>query len=228
MMISRISLEASFVLAILTGAALASAQPSAQPMTLPSGVEATPGGKLSAASSASEVRVSIEEIKVRTGTRAPLISSPFGWRTDPIRGARRRHAGVDLPGRSGTSIHATGPGVVSRAGWAGGYGKLIEIEHPGGIRTRFGHLSRILVGRGERVVPGQRIGAMGSTGRSTGPHLHYEVRVNDTAADPLRYMGQATTRSTYITHWGEERTTEARWTGWPEATLGTLPQAVIR
>jgi murein DD-endopeptidase MepM/ murein hydrolase activator NlpD len=155
------------------------------------------------------------------------ISSPFGWRSDPIQGARRRHAGVDLPGPSGARIFATGSGTVRFAGWSRGYGNMIEVDHPGGVRTRFGHLARIFVRPGTAVSQGQIIGAMGSTGRSTGTHLHYEVRVGGQPVNPLGYIGQ--TATTYQTLWSETPEVAPRWTGWASgASLPSLPQSIIR
>src|SRR3546814_16364619 len=87
------------------------------------------------------------------------------------------HAGVDIPGPIGTPIYATADGIVERAGRAGGYGNLVEIDHGKGIETRYGHLSKILVKPNQRVKRGQGVALMGSTGRSTGRHLHYEVRI---------------------------------------------------
>jgi murein DD-endopeptidase MepM/ murein hydrolase activator NlpD len=155
------------------------------------------------------------------------ISSPFGWRSDPIRGIRRRHAGIDLPGPSGARIFATGAGIVRFAGWARGYGNMIEVDHPGGVRTRFGHLARIFVSPGTRVGQGQIIGAMGSTGRSTGTHLHYEVRVGGEPVNPLAYLGQ--TATTYETSWSEPGEVAPRWAGWAsESGAPGLPQSRIR
>ena len=116
------------------------------------------------------------------------ISSPFGWRADPILGIKRRHDGVDLPGASGTPIFATGAGVVRIAGWARGYGNFIEILHPGGIATRYGHLSRYDVVPGQEVRRGDIIAFSGATGRATSPHLHFEVRMGGAAVNPHPYL----------------------------------------
>lgn len=169
----------------------------------------------------------IETIGSTVSARRLSISSPFGWRSDPIRGIRRRHAGIDLPGPSGARIFATGAGIVRFAGWAKGYGNMIEVDHPAGVRTRFGHLARILVSPGMRVGQGQIIGAMGSTGRSTGTHLHYEVRVSGRAVDPFGYLGQ--TATTYETIWSEPGEVAPRWAGWvSESSSPSLPQSTIR
>lgn len=116
------------------------------------------------------------------------VTSNFGMRGDPFHGGRRMHAGMDMGGRVGMPIYATGDGYVRRSRWAGGYGNLVEIEHGYGYQTRFGHLSRSLVQEGQFVRRGQMIALMGSTGRSTGPHLHYEVRIGGRPVDPSGYM----------------------------------------
>jgi murein DD-endopeptidase MepM/ murein hydrolase activator NlpD len=116
------------------------------------------------------------------------FTSMFGVRSDPFRGSAAMHAGVDIPGAMGTPIYATADGVVSHAGRQGGYGNLIEINHGHGIETRYGHLSKILVADNTRVHRGQIIGLMGSTGRSTGTHLHYEVRIDGRAINPVPFL----------------------------------------
>ncbi|MBB3912429.1 M23 family metallopeptidase [Sphingomonas desiccabilis] len=117
------------------------------------------------------------------------VSSRFGLRTDPFHGRATDHRGVDLPGAPGTPVLAAATGVVRVAGRRGGYGELIELAHADGSATRYAHLSRILVQPGEMVEQGQVIGRMGSTGRSTGSHLHFEYRVGGVPVDPLRYLG---------------------------------------
>ena len=115
-------------------------------------------------------------------TRA--VTSGFGWRVHPVLGGLRAHSGVDLAAPYGTPIVATTDGVVGAAGTRGGYGLFVAVEH-GNLETRYGHMSRLNVVAGQRVRKGDVIGYVGSTGRSTGPHLHYEVRVNGRAVDPL-------------------------------------------
>lgn len=115
-------------------------------------------------------------------------TSGFGVRSDPFRHSAAMHAGIDLAGPLGTPIYATADGVVSYASWMHGYGNLIEIEHGKAIETRYGHLSKILVSPNMRVKRGQLIGLMGSTGRSTGSHLHYEVRLDGRAVNPVPYL----------------------------------------
>ncbi len=119
------------------------------------------------------------------------FTSNFGIRSDPFRGTAAMHAGVDIPGPSGTPIYATADGVVSHAGRQGGYGNMVEINHGKGIATRYGHLSKIIVADNTRVKRGQLIALMGSTGRSTGPHLHYEVRIDGHAVNPVPFLTTA-------------------------------------
>jgi murein DD-endopeptidase MepM/ murein hydrolase activator NlpD len=116
------------------------------------------------------------------------FTSNFGVRSDPFNGHRAMHAGVDIPGAHGTNIYATADGVVNRAGWVGGYGNLVELDHGRGIMTRYGHLSSFVVAPGARVTRGQLIAHMGSTGRSTGTHLHYEVRIDGNAVNPVPFL----------------------------------------
>lgn len=119
------------------------------------------------------------------------FTSNFGIRSDPFRGTAAFHAGVDIPGPMGTPVYATADGIVDRAERAGGYGNMIEINHGKGIQTRYGHLSKILVAPFARVRRGQLIALMGSTGRSTGPHLHYEVRIDGAAVNPVPFLQNA-------------------------------------
>jgi murein DD-endopeptidase MepM/ murein hydrolase activator NlpD len=119
--------------------------------------------------------------------RHPLTSG-FGLRAHPLLGGVRPHLGVDLAAQTGTPVRATADGVVSLAGARGGYGLAVELQHVTGMQTRYGHLSRIYVALGQRVRKGDVIGLVGSTGRSTGPHLHYETRRNGQAVDPTPFM----------------------------------------
>ncbi|MDE1174644.1 MAG: peptidoglycan DD-metalloendopeptidase family protein [Parvibaculaceae bacterium] len=116
------------------------------------------------------------------------ITSPFGGRTDPFTGRQLFHAGLDLAARYGSVIHAPAPGIVSFAGWKPQYGQLIEIDHGGGFVTRYAHLSEIDVKAGQKVSWQTRIGHLGSTGRSTGPHLHYEIWYNGIVRDPAKFL----------------------------------------
>lgn len=133
-------------------------------------------------------QMSIPSAKPVTGV---TFTSGYGVRSDPFRGGAAMHAGVDLAGPIGTAIYATADGIVGRATWANGYGNLVELEHGRGIQTRYGHLSQILVKQGQRVKRGDLIAKMGSTGRSTGSHLHYEVRLEGEAVSPLPYLQTA-------------------------------------
>ena len=116
------------------------------------------------------------------------LTSGFGVRSDPFRGGAAMHSGVDIPGPVGTPIYATADGIIGRTGWVGGYGNLVEIDHGKGIQTRYGHLSAIRAVAGTRVKRGDLIGLMGSTGRSTGSHLHYEVRLDGRAVNPTPFL----------------------------------------
>ena len=131
-------------------------------------------------------------ISVSVPSRMPLndsrLTSGYGMRTHPVTGGRKRHSGIDLAAPTGTPVYATADGLVERANWFSSYGKFIKIDHGGSMETRFAHLSRIAVSAGERVTKGQLIGYVGSTGRSTGPHLHYEVRIDGVAVNPMPYM----------------------------------------
>lgn len=119
------------------------------------------------------------------------FTSAFGVRSDPFRGDPTMHAGIDLASPTGTPIYATADGVVGRAEWYGGYGNMVDIEHGKGIATRYGHMSRIVAHPGERVKRGDLIGYVGSTGRSTGSHLHYEVRIDGRAVNPIPFLQSA-------------------------------------
>jgi murein DD-endopeptidase MepM/ murein hydrolase activator NlpD len=117
------------------------------------------------------------------------FTSSYGVRSDPFRGTRAMHAGIDLAGPIGTPIYATADGIVGRSEYnSGGYGNLVEINHGRGIQTRYGHLSRSLVSAGQHVKRGDMIAMMGSTGRSTGSHLHYEVRIDGKAVNPVPFL----------------------------------------
>jgi murein DD-endopeptidase MepM/ murein hydrolase activator NlpD len=117
------------------------------------------------------------------------ISSHFGFRSDPITGHTAFHSGVDFAAVPGSHVIATGPGVVSFAGYKTGYGNVVEITHPTGYVTLYGHNSRNLVHEGETVRKGQAVAVIGSTGRSTGTHVHFEVERNGSPVNPARYLG---------------------------------------
>ncbi len=119
-----------------------------------------------------------------TGT----ITSPFGYRPNPFGGGMEFHQGLDIAAPTGTTVTAAAGGTIISAGWYGGYGNYILIDHGGGMATGYGHLSQIFVSAGQQVQKGQAIGAVGSTGMSTGPHLHFEVRINGKPTDPAAYL----------------------------------------
>jgi murein DD-endopeptidase MepM/ murein hydrolase activator NlpD len=125
--------------------------------------------------------------------RKPVVgevefTSGFGIRTDPFLGRPAMHTGLDFRAAMGDPVRATANGKVVSSGWAGGYGRMIEIDHGNGLSTRYGHLSEIGVRVGDQIKIGQVIGAVGSTGRSTGPHLHYETRIEGEAVDPQKFL----------------------------------------
>ena len=124
-------------------------------------------------------------IKPLSGGR---LSSGFGGRKAPTKGASTNHKGIDWATPIGTAIYASSGGTVTKAGWGSGYGYVIYIKHPDGRETRYGHLSKVLVSPGQSVKQGQKIALSGNTGRSTGPHLHFEIRINGVAVNPLKYL----------------------------------------
>jgi murein DD-endopeptidase MepM/ murein hydrolase activator NlpD len=148
-------------------------------------------------------KVAAEEAQAKTNSRTSVIirgtgvmvypsdastSSPFGWRMHPVLGYRRFHAGLDFAASYGSTIRAADSGTVIFAGWYGGYGRAVIIDHGKGITTLYGHTSELYVADGQPVERGQAIAAVGSTGLSTGPHLHFEVRRNGTPVDPANYL----------------------------------------
>ena len=130
---------------------------------------------------------------VAVPVRKPVIgevdmSSPFGMRMDPFMKGPAIHTGIDLRGDKGDPVRVTANGTVSIASWQGGYGNMVEVDHGNGFSTRYGHMSEIDVKVGQAVRIGQTLGKIGSTGRSTGPHLHYETRINDEPVDPQKFL----------------------------------------
>ncbi|MFZ2587361.1 MAG: M23 family metallopeptidase [Alphaproteobacteria bacterium] len=116
------------------------------------------------------------------------MSSTFGWRIDPVRGGRAMHSGFDIADSVGTPVVSAGEGVVVFAGWRFGYGNLIEVKHTGGFSSRYAHLSKRFAVEGQRVQPGDLIALMGNTGRSTGSHLHFEIRKDGQALNPYPFI----------------------------------------
>jgi murein DD-endopeptidase MepM/ murein hydrolase activator NlpD len=134
---------------------------------------------------------SIVDLKRHTPSIWPThgyISSGFGYRRHPIRRSISFHSGIDIANCRGTKVYATACGVVDFAGWQSGYGKFVSIDHGYGIKTKYGHLQKILVEVGQKVRRGELIGTMGSSGVSTGPHLQYEVRILNNPVNPLNYI----------------------------------------
>ncbi len=116
------------------------------------------------------------------------FSSLYGSRIHPVSGGRKNHDGIDMAAPTGTPIYATADGRVEMAQWYGGYGNFVELDHGGNVETRYGHMSRMNVSAGQKVKKGDLLGWVGSTGRSTGPHLHYEVRIAGKAVNPQPYL----------------------------------------
>jgi len=122
------------------------------------------------------------------------INNEFGFRRSPFGGRTYEfHAGMDIDGERGDQVIAPANGIVTEAGWKGGYGNMVEVDHGNGLKTRYGHLSKIEVEVGETLTRGQVMAFVGSTGRSTGPHLHYELRLNDRPINPRRFLPQEAT-----------------------------------
>jgi murein DD-endopeptidase MepM/ murein hydrolase activator NlpD len=117
------------------------------------------------------------------------INNEFGFRRNPFGGRTYEfHAGMDIDGERGDLVVAPAAGTVTKAGWQGGYGNMVEVDHGNGLITRYGHMSKLNVAVGDTITRGQLIGFVGSTGRSTGPHLHYELRLNEHPINPRRFL----------------------------------------
>ncbi|PDT42711.1 MULTISPECIES: M23 family metallopeptidase [Sinorhizobium] len=145
-----------------------------------------------------ETRNAARKLPLESPAPASDVTSSFGNRLDPFLGRLALHAGIDFRAATGTRIRSTAAGTVTTAGHAGGYGNMIEIDHGNGVSTRYAHLASILVHVGDRVETDQVIAQSGSTGRSTGPHLHYEVRLNGLAVDPMRFLRAGTRLAGYL------------------------------
>lgn len=144
------------------------------------------------------VRSTAESLPFRNPAPGKLVTSPFGNRKDPFFGTLALHTGTDFHFSPGEKIKATAPGKVVAAGWTGGYGNMVEIDHGDGISTRYGHMEQVLVKVGDKVDQGGMVGLAGSTGRSTGTHLHYEVRENGHPVDPMYFINAGTKLASYI------------------------------
>jgi murein DD-endopeptidase MepM/ murein hydrolase activator NlpD len=148
----------------------------------------SPATKVASIPSAATYRPASVSIPSRMPVNGAALTSGFGMRWHPVIGGRHQHKGVDLAQPVGSPVYATADGVVSRADWFSSYGLYISLEHGGNIQTRYGHLSRLNVAAGQTVHKGDLIGYVGTTGRSTGPHLHYEVRIAGVAVNPIPYL----------------------------------------
>jgi murein DD-endopeptidase MepM/ murein hydrolase activator NlpD len=137
------------------------------------------------------LRAMVKVLPVTAPLEAYEVSSPFGVRGDPENGHAGFHTGIDLTAPYMSPIYATAPGVVTYAGYRNDYGKVVEIDHGNGIATRYAHMHRYTVSVGQRVAAHTQIGFLGSTGRATGPHVHYEVLVNGEPQDPEKFFGLA-------------------------------------
>lgn len=164
-------------------------------------------GKINGAVTKVEVAVpSINPVEIMK------FSSGYGYRSAPTRGASRNHKGIDIPGPVGTPIYATADGMIGRAQWVSGYGKYVEINHGNAVQTRYGHLSAMNVTPGQRIRKGDILGYMGSTGRSTGSHLHYEVRIAGEAINPVAFLSPATSAANLLL---AAKTTDSKAMGGP-------------
>jgi len=137
-----------------------------------------------------EKRVKERLLPTTLPVKEAFLGSPFGHRSDPILGQRAMHEGIDFNAESGTPVVAAADGVVITAGWQSDFGNMIEVDHGDGLTTRYAHLSRMNIKTGSLVKRGERIGAVGSTGRSTGSHLHFEVRMLGVAQNPASFLKQ--------------------------------------
>jgi murein DD-endopeptidase MepM/ murein hydrolase activator NlpD len=131
-------------------------------------------------------------------TKLRSVSSLYGMRQHPRYNSWKMHEGIDLAAPIGTTVYATGNGVISKSGWQNGYGNLIEVNHGFGYKTRYGHLSKMYVVAGDSVTRGQVIGEVGNTGVSSGSHLHYEVRFRDNTVNPIHYFNKDMSPEAYI------------------------------
>jgi murein DD-endopeptidase MepM/ murein hydrolase activator NlpD len=167
--------------------------PGLQPMALPAGMH--PANAAHAAHPGERVGGPVTGAHFASPLEHTSYSSGFGMRMHPIKHVETMHAGLDLRAKTGTPVGAAAAGTVVRAEAAGGYGNLVVIRHPDGLETRYAHLSAIEVKKGDEVAVGQQVGQVGSTGQSTGPHLHFEVRKDGKPIDPRPLLDQTGTRS---------------------------------
>ncbi|NTZ43787.1 M23 family metallopeptidase [Altererythrobacter sp. SALINAS58] len=149
------------------------------------------------------VQPTVIAIPSRMPVEGVRLSSDYGMRNHPVIGGRRAHKGVDLAGPTGTPVYATADGLVETAKNFSSYGLYVRIEHGARLETRYAHMSRLAVAAGERVQKGDIIGYIGSTGRSTGPHLHYEVRIDGEAVNPIPYMVESEAQQAFALATGQ-------------------------
>ena len=217
------SLMCSALLLIMSAPARAASEEAVRPRaeqplaTLPTG----DAGEVRAALLAWEAPILPASARLEPPITLDRVGSRFGLRSDPFRSTPRLHSGLDLPGVAGTPVRAAADGVVARAQRAGSYGKLVTIDHGEGLETRYAHLSAIVVSSGTSVRRGDVVGLIGSTGRSTGAHLHFEVRIDGRADDPLERIGATIPGAV------SARPVSSRWAGWGAATLDRLPSSRI-
>lgn len=145
-----------------------------------------------------EMKSKARSLPIANPAAGHSISSSFGVRKDPLLGMPAMHSGMDFRAASGAPVRVTASGTVVKAGWNGGYGRMVEVEHADGFTTRYAHLSKVLVKEGQKVTVGDVVGNVGSSGRSTGPHLHYEVRRNGDALNPFRFLAAGRTVGDYL------------------------------
>ena len=145
-----------------------------------------------------QTRAQVRALPFGNPSPASDITSDFGNRLDPFLGRLALHAGIDFRATVGTRIRSAAPGTVTNAGLTGGYGNMVEIDHGNGVSSRYAHLSTILVKVGDQVTEGEVIAKSGNTGRSTGPHLHYEIRLNGEAVDPMRFLDASRKLASYM------------------------------
>lgn len=191
-----------------TGVDVASLKPEASANTAIGGPFVEPTGRDRFETSLTDLDAALNRLEAVRETAIALpygnpapgrdITSRFGNRIDPFLGRLALHAGIDFQADTGTRVKATGSGRVITASYNGGYGNMVEIDHGQGITTRYGHLSSISVSVGDKIDSGDTIGKAGSTGRSTGPHVHYEVRRNGEAVDPIHFLNAGMKLTTYL------------------------------
>lgn len=209
------------LVAMILSDAASTALPRAEAAALPSGESATPRETAPEPSrTARDHAAGAESLRLSRPVASGYLTSSFGLRSDPIDGQVHAHQGLDIAAPLGTPVVAAADGIVSFAGVAGGYGQLVQIDRPDGVRIRYGHLSRILATPGMAVRSGDLIGTMGSTGRSTGSHLHFEVRLDGRPIDPRQPLPVAEG----MTAASDAPAVPARWQGFRD-TADRLPAA---